>query len=43
MSRVTELEAAQAEDRVALSRANTAMTRTCTLYKIFTVEGMLDE
>ncbi|EIW62000.1 uncharacterized protein TRAVEDRAFT_44832 [Trametes versicolor FP-101664 SS1] len=28
MSRVTELEAAQAEDRVALSRANTAMTRT---------------
>ncbi|OJT04146.1 hypothetical protein TRAPUB_5191 [Trametes pubescens] len=28
MSRVAELEAAQAEDRVALSRANTAMTRT---------------
>lgn len=32
-NRVTELETAQAEDRAALSRANVAITRTCTAYK----------
>lgn len=43
MSRVTELEAAQAEDRVALSRANTAMTRTGTFYNIVAVEYILEQ